>query len=435
MFKQVQHALLRFERVVERQRYWRALRDTLTLLFPFVLIGAYVSFLNQAIFQRNGFLNRIYYLSHWVPGFKHLTTYTTMLNLSINGIIAIIGAFAAANFVARSAQRDNLLAGLTAAISFMMLNINYNYFSNHGQAAGSRFLENNLGTQGIFLALLVGLITGWLFSHLARRPHVHQQLEDQTHLLKRAHQSWVPMVSALLLFSLIGYGISFVSKGGLNGLFYAVFTLPFSNPGASLLAIIGVGSLSNLYWLIGIMGPVDFSGNSATSTVQNLEYALQHGSAWGAPNPVTLHTLFDAFANVGGPGMTLALLIAILWRSHNRNYRTVAKTSALPVLFNINQPLLVGLPIAYSPILAIPFLLAPIASMLVTWVALKLQWMPPVVYPVSKTMPGFLTGWLGTGGDWRALLVSVLNIAIATAIYLPFVLLANHVDEGGRADA
>ncbi|MCT3284098.1 PTS sugar transporter subunit IIC [Lactiplantibacillus pentosus] len=435
MFKQVQHALLRFERVVERQRYWRALRDTLTLLFPFVLIGAYVSFLNQAIFQRNGFLNRIYYLSHWVPGFKHLTTYTTMLNLSINGIIAIIGAFAAANFVARSAQRDNLLAGLTAAISFMMLNINYNYFSNHGQATGSRFLENNLGTQGIFLALLVGLITGWLFSHLARRPHVHQQLEDQAHLLKRAHQSWVPMVSALLLFSLIGYGISFVSKGGLNGLFYAVFTLPFSNPGASVLAIIGVGSLSNLYWLIGIMGPVDFSGNSATSTVQNLEYALQHGSAWGAPNPVTLHTLFDAFANVGGPGMTLALLIAILWRSHNRNYRTVAKTSALPVLFNINQPLLVGLPIAYSPILAIPFLLAPIASMLVTWVALKLQWMPPVVYPVSKTMPGFLTGWLGTGGDWRALLVSVLNIAIATAIYLPFVLLANHVDEGGRADA
>ncbi|POD89133.1 hypothetical protein S101258_00153 [Lactiplantibacillus plantarum subsp. plantarum] len=85
-----------------------------------------------------------------MPGFKHLTTYTTMLNLSINGIIAIIGAFAAANFVARSAQRDNLLAGLTAAISFMMLNINYNYFSNHGQATGSRFLENNLGTQGIF---------------------------------------------------------------------------------------------------------------------------------------------------------------------------------------------------------------------------------------------------------------------------------------------
>ena len=419
MIRQVQKTLLKFERVVERQRYWRALRDTLTLLFPFVLIGAYVSFLNQAIFQRNGFLNHIYGISRWFPGFKRLTTYTTMLNLSINGIIAVIAAFAAANFVARSAHRDNLLAGLTAVISFMMLNINYNFFSAHGQASGSRFLENNLGTQGIFLALLVGLLTGWFFSHLARRAHSHQELETQTHLLARARNNWVPMVVALLVFSLLGYGLSFVSKGGLNGLFYAVFTLPFSNPGAALLAIIGVASLSNLYWLIGIMGPVDFSGNSATSTVQNLEYALQHGSAWGAPNPVTLHTLFDAFANVGGPGMTLALLIAILWRSRNHNYRLVAKTSALPVLFNLNQPLLVGLPIAYSPLLAIPFLLAPLASMVITWCALKLQWMPPVVYPVSKTMPGFLTGWLGTGGDWRALLVSLINIAVATAIYLP----------------
>ncbi|WP_434433825.1 PTS transporter subunit EIIC [Lactiplantibacillus paraplantarum] len=435
MIRQVQKTLLQFERVVERQRYWRALRDTLTLLFPFVLIGAYVSFLNQAIFQRNGFLNHIYGISRWFPGFKRLTTYTTMLNLSINGIIAVIAAFAAANFVARSAHRDNLLAGLTAAISFMMLNINYNFFSAHGQASGSRFLENNLGTQGIFLALLVGLLTGWFFSHLARRAHSHQELETQTHLLARARNNWVPMVVALFVFSLLGYGLSFVSKGGLNGLFYAVFTLPFSNPGAALLAIVGVASLSNLYWLIGIMGPVDFSGNSATSTVQNLEYALQHGSAWGAPNPVTLHTLFDAFANVGGPGMTLALLIAILWRSRNHNYRLVAKTSALPVLFNLNQPLLVGLPIAYSPLLAIPFLLAPLASMVITWCALKLQWMPPVVYPVSKTMPGFLTGWLGTGGDWRALLVSLINIAVATAIYLPFVLLANQVDEGAQADA
>ncbi|MCG0691342.1 PTS transporter subunit EIIC [Lactiplantibacillus plantarum] len=435
MIRQVQKTLLIFERVVERQRYWRALRDTLTLLFPFVLIGAYVSFLNQAIFQRNGFLNHIYGISRWFPGFKRLTTYTTMLNLSINGIIAVIAAFAAANFVARSAHRDNLLAGLTAAISFMMLNINYNFFSAHGQASGSRFLENNLGTQGIFLALLVGLLTGWFFCHLARRAHSHQELETQTHLLARARNNWVPMVVALLVFSLLGYGLSFVSKGGLNELFYAVFTLPFSNPGAALLAIIGVASLSNLYWLIGIMGPVDFSGNSATSTVQNLEYALQHGSAWGAPNPVTLHTLFDAFANVGGPGMTLALLIAILWRSRNHNYRLVAKTSALPVLFNLNQPLLVGLPIAYSPLLAIPFLLAPLASMVITWYALKLQWMPPVVYPVSKTMPGFLTGWLGTGGDWRALLVSLINIAVATAIYLPFVLLANQVDEGAQTDA
>lgn len=434
IIQKLQLGLLRFERVVEHQRYWRALRDTLTLLFPFVLIGAYVNFVNQAIFQRNGFLSRIYNLKGWVPGYAQLGTYTNMLSLSINGMIAVIAAFAAANFVARAAKRDNLLAGLSAAISFVMLNFNYAFFNRRDGGTATRFLEENLGTQGIFLALLVGLLTGWLFNHLSKRPHVHQEVETQQHLLARARNNWLPLVVGLGAFSLVGYGISFVSKNGLNGLFYAVFALPFVNPGSSLLAILGTTLLSNLFWLIGIIGPVDFSGNSAVSTVQNLEYALQHGSAWGAPNPVTLHTVFDSFANVGGPGMTLALVIAILWRSRNQNYRAVAKASWLPAIFNFNQPLLVGLPIAYSPILAIPFILAPMATMVISFTALKLSWIPPVVYPVTRTTPGFLIGWLGTGGDWRALLVSGLNLVVATAIYLPFVLLVNQTETGGGSD-
>ncbi|KRO14792.1 cellobiose PTS, EIIC [Lactiplantibacillus xiangfangensis] len=232
----------------------------------------------------------------------------------------------------------------------------------------------------------------------------------------------------VILFSGVGYGVSFVSKYGLNGLFYKVFTLPFINPGAMLSTMLGTTVLSNLFWLIGIIGPVDYSGNSAISTVQNLQYALQHGSAWGAPNPITLHTVFDSFANVGGPGMTLALVIAILWRSHNQSYRAVTKASWLPAIFNFNQPLLVGLPIAYSPILAIPFVLAPVVNMVISWAALKLQLMPPVVYPVDRTTPGVLIGWLGTGGDWRALVVSLINLLVATAIYLPFVLLANQTE-------
>ncbi len=425
--KKIQRGLLNFERVVEHKRYWRALRDSLTLLFPFVLIGTYISLVNQAIFQKNGFLNHIYGLSHWVPGFSQLTTYTSMLSQSINGIIAVIAAFAAANFVARSAQRDNLLAGISAAISFMMLNFNYAVF-NRRDANVSQFLENNLGTQGIFLALLVGLVTGWLFTHLVRRPHTHQAIETQQHLLLRARYNRLPLVVGVILFSGIGYGVSFVSKYGLNGLFYKVFTLPFINPGAMLSTMLGTTVLSNLFWLIGIIGPVDYSGNSAISTVQNLQYALQHGSAWGAPNPITLHTVFDSFANVGGPGMTLALVIAILWRSHNQSYRAVTKASWLPAIFNFNQPLLVGLPIAYSPILAIPFVVTPMVTMVISWAALKLQLMPPVVYPVDRTTPGFLIGWLGTGGDWRALVVSLINLLVATAIYLPFVLLANQTE-------
>jgi len=434
LIKQFANRLLNWETWLNRRRYFHALRDTLTLLFPLVLIGAFINVFNQAIFQKSGFIAQIYHLNRWLPGFKALTTYTTMLSLTLNGVIAVVAAFTAANFAVRAQRRDNLLAGLTAAVSFCLLNFNYAAFTKQNQPTSSRFLEQNLGSQGIFLALLVGLITGWLFNHLAFKTHTHQLIETRTHLLSRAKENWLPMTVTLLGFSLLSYGISFVSKTGLNGLFYTVFRLPFFNPGSAFLNIVSVTFLSNFFWVIGIIGPIDFSGNSSVSTVQNLEYALQHGSAWGAPNPITLHTVFDSFANVGGPGMTLALVIAILWRSHNSDFRTVAKASWLPSLFNFNQPLLVGLPIMFSPILAIPFLLAPLASLLITWSALKLGLMPPVVYPVGRTMPGFLVGWLGSGGDWRALLVSLVNLAVATAIYLPFILLENRVVEGRSTD-
>ncbi|MFC6294210.1 PTS transporter subunit EIIC [Lactiplantibacillus daoliensis] len=434
LIKQFANQLLNWETWLNRRRYFHALRDTLTLLFPLVLIGAFINVFNQAIFQKSGFIAQIYHLNRWFPGFKALTTYTTMLSLTLNGVIAVVAAFTAANFAVRAQRRDNLLAGLTAAVSFCLLNFNYAAFTKQNQPTSSRFLEQNLGSQGIFLALLVGLITGWLFNHLAFKTHTHQLIETRTHLLSRAKENWLPMTVTLLGFSLLSYGISFVSKNGLNGLFYTVFRLPFFNPGSAFLNIVSVTFLSNFFWVIGIIGPIDFSGNSSVSTVQNLEYALQHGSAWGAPNPITLHTIFDSFANVGGPGMTLALVIAILWRSHNADFRTVAKASWLPSLFNFNQPLLVGLPIMFSPILAIPFLMAPLASLLITWSALKLGVMPPVVYPVGRTMPGFLVGWLGSGGDWRALLVSLVNLSVATAIYLPFILLENRVVEGRPTD-
>lgn len=426
--------LQRFDTAVAQQRYFRAIRDTLTLLFPFVLVGAYINVLNQAIFQKNGFLNRIYYLSHWVPGFKYMAQYTGMLSIGVNDIIAVIAAFAVANFVVRATNRDNLMAGLTAAVSFVMLNVNFAIFNDQGDNTSSKFLEGNLGSQGIFLAVLVGVITGWLFSKLAFKPHEHQLLETRTHLLMRAKNNLLPMVITLGLFSAIGFGVSFISQMGLNGLFYTAFKLPFGKISHIMITIFLATLLSNFFWLIGIIGPIGFSGNGSVTTVQNLAYALQHGSAWGAPNPITLHTVFDAFANVGGAGMTLALVIAILWKSRNQDFRLVAKMSWFPTLFNFNQPLLVGLPILYSPLLAVPFLLAPMASMLITWVALKLSWMPPVAYPIYRTMPGFLTGWLGTGGDWHALVISILNLAVSTAIYLPFILINNRLTTGGATD-
>nr|WP_252895159.1 hypothetical protein [Liquorilactobacillus satsumensis] len=61
----------------------------------------------------------------------------------------------------------------------------------------------------------------------------------------------------------------------------SLYQLSFSNYEWILLAAILAAILNNGFWFLGIIGSFDFSGSNSGSTVQNLEYAIQHGSPWG----------------------------------------------------------------------------------------------------------------------------------------------------------
>ncbi len=67
---------------------------------------------------------------------------------------------------------------------------------------------------------------------------------------------------------------------------------------------------------------------------------------------------FDLYAWIGGAGSTLLLLIAILMFSKRDDQRTVAKLSIAPGCFNVNEPVMFGLPIVLDPIYFIPFIVA-----------------------------------------------------------------------------
>lgn len=58
----------------------------------------------------------------------------------------------------------------------------------------------------------------------------------------------------------------------------------------------------------------------------------------------------------------------------------------------------------------------------------SMEIIPPVAYAVPWTTPGPLIAFLGTGGNWLALLVGFLCLGVATMIYLPFVIAANKVN-------
>lgn len=423
-------------RVNQRVDQWRALRaihEALRVAYPFILVMALVDVVGQGCLSKSGFFFQVYHIGSWLPGLEFWREVLQGVSVVVNGLVAVMIAFTTGHYMARTYHADALVVGLMSALAFLTLNVNYDAFgqTSHGDEL-AQFWMPNLGPQGIFLAILVGLGVGWLASHLMRLLATWWRHHQHTSLSWTSRVAW-SLVVVLGMTAGIGYGLSWLTDGGINDLVYYALEALNTNPGHNGLRILAITAVSNGLWWLGLIGPIDVAGNSSVSSLQNLAYAVQHGSGWGAPHAITLHTLGDAYANFGGAGMTLALLIAIWIGSRQASYRRVATQTVLPNLVNLNESTLLGLPVLFNPILLFPFVLAPAVNIVLAWTAITLKLVPPIVYPVPRTTPGPLVAYLGTGGDWRALLLSVLCLTVSVLIYLPFVRLLN--TEGGADHA
>lgn len=93
---------------------------------------------------------------------------------------------------------------------------------------------------------------------------------------------------------------------------------------------------------------------------------------------------------------------------------------AVPALFNISEPIMFGLPVMMNPFFIIPFLLAPLVLCVVTWFAFSWGFVTYMAVQPPWTLPAPIGAFLTTGGDWRAIVLCLVNILISTAIYYPF---------------
>ena len=133
----------------------------------------------------------------------------------------------------------------------------------------------------------------------------------------------------------------------------------------------------------------------------------------------------SCFSTITGAGITGGLVIAILLFSKREDYRAIAKLEVPCAIFNINEPLVFGLPIVMNPILAIPFMLSPAVSATVAYFLTEIGFCGRMVVNAPWTTPPVLMAFLSSGGSVGAAITQILSIVIAFVIYTPFVLMAN----------
>ncbi|MGO3729103.1 MAG: PTS transporter subunit EIIC, partial [Enterococcus viikkiensis] len=105
---------------------------------------------------------------------------------------------------------------------------------------------------------------------------------------------------------------------------------------------------------------------------------------------------------------------------HSSRMKAMSKISFVPAFFNINEPLIFGLPVIFNPLLLIPIAVAPIVSVLIAFLSMKIGFMPMFTNIQAPWATPFLfSGFLV--GKWQGAVTQVLAVAASVVIYYPFV--------------
>lgn len=119
--------------------------------------------------------------------------------------------------------------------------------------------------------------------------------------------------------------------------------------------------------------------------------------------------------------MTFALVLLMLFRARSKQMKQLGKLSFGASLFNISEPIVFGTPIVMNPTLLIPFILAPLVSVIITYLAMDFGWVArPNGVLVPWTTPVLISGYLATGGKISGMVLQAVNIIVAMCIYYPF---------------
>jgi PTS system cellobiose-specific IIC component len=257
-----------------------------------------------------------------------------------------------------------------------------------------------LGGCGLFLAMVVCLIVAGAIA-LSRRIIARAAIADLA-----GASAAVALFGALFL---LGWSPA-------NAIAQAL--LPLGTLGDSYAGLIVVVLVETLLWVVGVHGPAVLAAVVTplylTLQTQNAD-AYQHHRA--LPHIVTVSLFLFVFP--GGAGGTLPLSILLAF-SRVPRLRTVGRVSVVPALFNTNEPLMFGAPVVFNPLLAVPFVIAPLMLATTTYAAVAHGLVGRAIYYVPSFVPTLASTYLATL-DWRAVALTLVNVAIAGAIYFPFV--------------
>lgn len=387
--------------------FFKAMRRALLLVFPLTIVGAVA--LCTVNFPMDAVQNLIYgetreLLQIVVDGSFGIAAFAILCSMSY-----CLGEMY--NSEDEKAYIHPFLYVVVAMSSFFIL---------VGSTKISSFTEIASLSNSMLEAVFSAAVSSWLLSRVVRKRFRIQVAGTGYDLFSMEVFSVVPAATIVIaLFAGLRFGVHLTGYGSFHDLTEHLILFAFSFAEGDFLTGLLYVLLSQLLWFFGAHGPNVLESIRSNVLEPNI-LSNMAAETMGGQGHVLTKGFIDAFTVLGGSGFTLSLVVAILLCSRNRRTKQFSKMAFLVCLFNINEPLLFGIPIILNPVYCIPFIFCPLIVYCIAYAASALGLIPLVASTFHWTTPVFISGYHAVGG-WSGVAMQAVLLMVGVAVYTPFV--------------
>lgn len=398
---------------LSEQRHLRAIRDGVISTLSLIIVGSFFLIIAQPPVKA------------WADAIapnvgKLMVPYRLTM-----GLMSVYAAYGMGYSLAKSYKLDGVSGGVLSLSAFLLATIpmNVDAFINAATKAGVKggtpmgwvLPMANLGGAGMFVAI-IAMIFAVETLRLLKKYNVTIKMPEQVpESVSRSFEALIPAAIIITVVWFIRVWLNFDIQAAIMNLFKPVVNVAGNNLGGVLVPVIFI----TLLWAAGIHG-MSVIGSVVRPVWLVLLDANTQAAAAGQPLPnIAPEPFFQWFIWIGGAGATLSLAILMCF-SKSEYLKRVGRFSIIPGIFNINEPLIFGTPLVMNPILAIPFILGPVAAAIIAYTATAIGFIEKVSVIPPWTLPAPIGAFLATRGDIKAAILVLINIAVVAVIYYPF---------------
>ena len=414
------------------QRHLASIRDGMVVAIPLSILGGICLIISTPPFKPEtlgdwGFISDM--LLGW---YNWAQANKVMLQLPYNMTMALMGLFVAFAIAYNLAKRYNMAplnASIVSTAVFLMVSAPVSKAVpveaiNEGTAVadmlgqtGAFIPTTYLDAKGIFTAIIVAIGCVEIMQFLLKKNIRFKLPQGVPPAISSSFDAIIPLFLCVIVFYALSLFVQNISGELLPSMIMSILAPAISGLD-SLWGICLITMIAQIFWFFGLHGA------SITQPIRlpfMQMYLVANIAAFSANEEIP-HFFTQPFWSyviaLGGGGATLGLCLLLL-KSKSAKLKTLGKLSIGPAFFNINEPIIFGLPMVLNPMMMIPFIFVPVVNTIIAYSCMYFGIVGKGVIETPWTTPAPLGAALGCM-DIKAGVLVIGLIILDMILYYPF---------------